>query len=40
MGKGRSKSYGNNSTRPMNDMWLACAKMLGVPVTRPSGRPI
>ena len=27
------KSYGTNSTRPMNDMWLACAKMLDVPVT-------
>jgi hypothetical protein len=33
MGKGRMKSYGNNSSRPMNDMWLACAKMLDVPVT-------
>lgn len=33
MGKGRQKSYGTNSTRPMNDMWLACAKMLDVPVT-------
>jgi hypothetical protein len=33
MGKGRMKSYGSKSTRPMNDMWLACAKMLDVPVT-------
>jgi hypothetical protein len=30
MGKGRMKSY---SRRPINDMWLACAKMLEVPVT-------
>jgi hypothetical protein len=30
---GRYKTYGSGSTRPMNDMWLACAQMLGVPVT-------